>query len=96
MGIREYSISSLADLLERLPSLHVADKTVWFRGHAEERWHLEPSLSRRNKLNCEMQLIKRFKQDAIQFLDRVPDHEYEWIFLMQHYRVPTRLLYIRA
>ena len=39
-----------------------------------------------------MQLIKRFKQNAFQFLDLVPKDEWEWIFLMQHYRVPTRLL----
>jgi len=92
VSLKVLTISSVASLLEVLPGLYKGGKTIWFRGHANHRWHLEPSLARFRKLNHEMQLIKRFKQNAFQFLDLVPKDEWEWIFLMQHYRVPTRLL----
>jgi hypothetical protein len=89
----EYTISSVAELLQRLREVHKRSKTVWFRGHADVSWNLEPSLSRLGKLNIEVQLIKQFKQNAHQFLERSsPLSEYDWIFLMQHYGVPTRLL----
>lgn len=92
MAFKELTISSVASLLDVLPKLYKGGKTIWFRGHSNQRWHLEPSLARFKKLNHELQLIKRFKQNAFQFLGRVPKEEWEWIFLMQHYRVPTRLL----
>lgn len=92
MAFKEYSISSTAELIRRLRQVYGAGKTVWFRGHADYEWHLEPYLARRKKLSCEMQLMKKFKQNAFQFLQRVPQEEWEWMLLMQHYRVPTRLL----
>jgi FRG domain-containing protein len=92
MAVEEYPISSVADLLERLPQIYKREKKVWFRGHSSEHWHLEPSLSRHRLLDSEIQLIKQFKQNAFQFLDRPPESEADWIFLMQHYGVYTRLL----
>lgn len=92
MAVQELEITSIASLLKRLPPVYKGAKTVWFRGHAAEQWHLEPSLSRVGKLDLELQLIKQFKQNANQFLDRSPSMEWEWIFLMQHYGIPTRLL----
>ena len=92
MAFRAYKIKSIAELLKKLPVVHGPEKTVWYRGHADHAWHLEPSLSRLKKLESEAQLIKQFKQNAFQFLDKPPETEWEWIFLMQHYGVPTRLL----
>lgn len=79
-------------MLAVLPEIYKKSKTVWFRGHANHEWHLEPTLARRGKLTSELQLMKQFKQNAFQFLDRPPENEWEWIFLMQHYAIPTRLL----
>src|ERR1039458_8369661 len=93
MALEERTFSSVAELLRLLPNVHKRSKTVWFRGQADHSWNLEPSLSRLGKLNTELQLIKQFKQNAHQFLERSsPLTEYDWIFLMQHYGVPTRLL----
>lgn len=33
-----------------------------------------------------------FKTRAVPFMDRKPDNNFEWMFLMQHYGVPTRLI----
>jgi hypothetical protein len=93
MALEEHDFSSVAELLRILPDVRKRSKTVWFRGQADHSWNLEPSLSRLGKLNTELQLIKQFKQNAHQFLESSsPLTEYDWIFLMQHYGVPTRLL----
>ena len=92
MALKEFNINSIAELLKKLPSVCEPERTVWYRGHADHTWHLEPSLARLKKLESEAQLIKQFKQNAFQFLDKAPETEWEWIFLMQHYGVPTRLL----
>ena len=91
----EYDVGSVAELLETLPRIYGTPskpKTVWFRGQANHKWHLEPSLSRRRLVESELMLIKQFKQNAFQFLAIPPQSESEWIFLMQHYAIPTRLL----
>lgn len=44
-------------------------------------------------LTKETEIIKRFIQLAVPHLiEDMPRNDWEWIFLMQHYRVPTRLL----
>jgi hypothetical protein len=92
MAIEEFEISCVADLLSTLEVLRPREKALWFRGHARSKWKLEPTLSRMGKLDAEMQVTKRFQQNAYQFLSHIPEHEWEWMFLMQHYGVPTRLL----
>jgi hypothetical protein len=92
MAIEEYEINSIADLLVRLGELSARARVIWFRGHSRTNWQLSPSLARMNKLGSEIQLMKRFKQNAYQFLNHIPQYEWEWMFLMQHYGVPTRLL----
>jgi len=88
-------IRSVGDLIGGLRDQ--ADlRTLWFRGQASAQWPLTPSLSRdQNLLNREMVLMKRFIQLAIpQMTETIPvsSAEWEWVFLMQHHHVPTRLL----
>ena len=40
----------------------------------------------------EVVLLKRFKQNAVPLVDIAPTAEADWLFLMQHHDVPTRLL----
>jgi hypothetical protein len=37
-------------------------------------------------------LIERFQRHAVRFLNPVPQSKIEWLSLMQHYGLPTRLL----
>ena len=94
MPVVQYTVRSISDLLRVLPRVYgTPRKTVWFRGQENEAWKLLPSLVRPpDRSNNEMVYVKRFKQHASPFLDQVPSHEWEWLFLMQHYEVPTRLL----
>lgn len=94
MSIQQHTISSISDLLKILPKVFGSPKKiVWFRGHACENWQLLPSIMRPpNKVDDEMVLMKRFKQHSFPFLERIPQTEWEWLFIMQHYGVQTRLL----
>lgn len=37
-------------------------------------------------------LLLEFKRKATSFLDYIPQNDFEWLFIMQHYGAPTRLL----
>jgi len=63
----------------------------WFRGHSRQKWSLIPTIYR-GKKKIESNLLKRFKQDATLLVDPRPTKPIEWLFMMRHYNVPTRLL----
>jgi len=95
-------VSDLTEALRRV-SGETVRKRLWFRGHASSEWELSPSLVREinsqehpslDKLALvEQYALKRFKQLAPAVLGgRTVSDEGEWLLLMQHYRLPTRLL----
>jgi hypothetical protein len=65
---------------------------IWFRGQSDATWKLEPKLLRTNTPPPESHLVSRFKQSAAYLLANPPSAEFDWLFLMQHHGVPTRLL----
>lgn len=86
-------INTIAELLEYLKAKCPSNKLFWFRGHGDKKWKLVPHLMRPGKkLDHEIPLMKTFQQNALTFLPNKPEHEWEWMFLMQHYGIPTRLL----
>lgn len=93
MRFRDTKIRTIVDLFRAL-ARHIPRETpVWFRGQANASWKLKPYLARkRNSLNLEQSLMKRFKQNAHLLLADRPQNEIEWLFVMQHHGVPTRLL----
>lgn len=90
----DLEIRSVSDLLAALDKVSVPREVLWFRGHSKKDWKLVPSLARNaENFSKETELIKRFIQLAVPHLtEDVPKDDWEWIFLMQHHRVPTRLL----
>jgi hypothetical protein len=91
----EKTFSSTAEFLSALSSLsgEIGDEAVWFRGHSRASYKLLPSLARNLRaLEREALLSKRFKQNAYPFRQNPPQSEWEWLFLMQHFGIPTRLL----
>lgn len=87
-------VTCISDVLLALREQAVPGEVFWFRGHAQHDWALLPSLARRaGHLERETEVIKRFIQLAVPHLtEGAPQSDWEWIFLMQHHRVPTRLL----
>lgn len=93
MKYNDTKIRSVGDLITALHNQTDQQQLVWFRGQARSNWKLVPSLARSNRgADAEIALIKRFKQNAMPHINHRPQTEWEWLFLMQHYRVPTRLL----
>lgn len=89
-------ITSIADLILELKELQKEKGRlpVWYRGHANESWELKPYYDRLSKAPVEMELLCKFRQNANLLLSQPPSkpNEFSWMFLMQHYGVPTRLL----
>lgn len=86
------TVNSIAELLKYMSedSKGIIGPT-WYRGHSNKDWTLKPLIFRA-KYHSEMFALKCFKQDATLLLDYKPMKTYEWLFIMRHYGVPTRLL----
>lgn len=68
---------------------------VWWRGHGDQDWHLTPALyRRRHTAGYENNVALMFKRAATTRHQAcpAPDDRAGWLCLMQHYRLPTRLL----
>lgn len=89
-------INSVADLIAFYGSLGTGYSIRWFRGQGNFEWSLKPSVTRAGRgdetVDLEIAYVKKFKQNAVAISQEIPSHEYQWMFLMQHYRLPTRLL----
>lgn len=87
------TINSVQDLLVLLAEDNAGYRgSVWYRGHGEFDWGLTPGYYRLANPPPESTLIKRFKQSAAMLIEKSPKNSFDWLFLMQHYGVPTRLL----
>ena len=92
MRYADKRINSLAELITTL-NRRAGSGPLWFRGQSNCEWPLVPQLGRRAAdTEAEIALIKRFKQNALPHIVTRPSDEWEWLILMQHYRLPTRLL----
>lgn len=61
-------------------------------GARSQAWKLLPGLLRQVNKMSEASLLARFKQSAALLTVAKPANSFDWVFLMQHYGVPTRLL----
>lgn len=84
-------------VIEEMRAKHKS--ALWYRGCGRSSHKLTPSLYRHKRsssiedyMDMEKHLLARFKQRSIPFLTRSITDTWEWLFLMQHYGVPTRLL----
>lgn len=94
------TLKQFSSFLERqLPKS--CDNTLWFRGTGRESFTLKPSIHRHPLISLpekiielETKIIDRFNQRSVPFLSRPLDKKDDWdvLFFMQHYRIPTRLL----
>lgn len=86
-------INSIQDLLVELAADNDGyNGSIWYRGQANQNWPLTPGYLRLSTPPSESTLIKKFKQSAAMLIDTSPNQSFDWLFLMQHYGVPTRLL----
>jgi len=98
--VRKEKVTSLPQYLELVESAQtVASQSIWYRGCGSAARSLLPSLYRHIRLktpeelaDLERQLMTRFRQRSIPYHNRSLMDDWDALFFMQHYGVPTRLL----
>jgi len=88
----------LDDVIEKINTLSGGIEILFFRGHSNCTWELLPSLFRQEilkqkKINAvETAFYYDFVSNAGSLLGNLNKKSWEFLFLMQHYAIPTRLL----
>jgi len=97
--LKTLSPKTFAELLEAIESFQEASQASWYRGCRDKDHKLRPTLYRhasKTKIEeisiLEAELTTRFVQRSLPFLERPLTDDWDKLFLMQHYGVPTRLL----
>ena len=76
--------------------LSEASINPWFRGHSERKYCLKPTLYREGNeviKGCEKEILRDFKLKSRPFINEDnAKSDIEYMMLMQHYGLPTRLL----
>lgn len=85
-------IESVGDLVNLLGTLEPGQQT-WYREQVDRGWPLVPSAMRKaGWFPAEGDMLKLFRQEAAGRTGMSPTHEWDWVCLAQHHRLPTRLL----
>lgn len=89
-------VDRLSDLLNRLEE-HANGQLMVFRGQACD-WPLLPKIARQQQgitaeqLSTERSILNSFKQRLMKNSSNWPTNDWDWLTLLQHDRLPTRLL----
>ena len=91
--------STFAELLDAVEEFQSKSDFSWYRGCRSKDYVLKPTLYRHSQrtgiadiMGLEEEITTRFVQRSLPFLQRSLSDEWDKLFLMQHYGVPTRLL----
>lgn len=94
--MEEIQINNLESFLE---NLYDFTETFFYRGQASKHFKLIPSIGRNVAegekevlLQYEREIFEDFKRKYFMFTDVRPKNDMEFLFLAQHYGLPTRLL----
>ncbi len=92
-----HSLPEYVELIEKAQSKTF--QSIWYRGCGSSASELRPSLYRHQELKTpdklselELQLMTRFRQRSIPYHSRSLTDDWDTLFFMQHYGIPTRLL----
>ncbi len=91
----KFTVHSITEYIKLIKHFSVdKNQILWFRGHRDSDWSLSPSLWRRFSRDNERSMNHEFLWKAKSRSHNPPiDKDWPaWLSLMQHYRLPTRLL----
>ena len=90
--MREHRINSFGALHTVLQRFKKSNKWV-FRGHVDPSWELLPKAGRLPYSDSDdLNILDSWKRRAVEFLNSVPDNDWDWIAIAQHHGLATRLL----
>jgi len=94
--MKEITIDKLSQYIEEVESIPKGNSLL-FRGHKSLEYKLIPSIGRKtfyegNLEKNERRIFKQFKDSSSAFLKAIPQNDWEWLAIAQHYGLPTRLL----
>ncbi|MDQ7010023.1 MAG: FRG domain-containing protein [Candidatus Gracilibacteria bacterium] len=91
----ELVIESFEDFLVRI-GLNTPETRYFYRGISNSKYKLIPSIGRCESSfgynSGEENIFKKFKNQALPYLKKIPKTDLEWLILAQHHGLPTRLL----
>jgi hypothetical protein len=93
-------VDSVVEFLEMIKDIHLdEERGKWvFRGHANSKFKLIPSVGREKEFasetfdEYEKNLFKMFKREVHSYIKKVPTGDWDILSLAQHHGLPTRLL----
>lgn len=90
------TINSVSEYLEYLATVkqirnmtYTVSSFTFFRGQANAKWNISPSLYRKGLFESENLLLTEIKHICP---NEIPENKFEALVKMQHYGMPTRLL----
>jgi hypothetical protein len=89
------TIESIGELISKVEHrVHRDNRILWFRGQHCATWDLLPSIGRGYSNDDERNFTNRFRSRASTRYENPPKYDdyAGWLSIMQHYRLPTRLL----
>ncbi|MEM6837646.1 MAG: FRG domain-containing protein [Cyanobacteria bacterium P01_C01_bin.120] len=92
--MQEITIHAVSEYIERLGEINRGQRAL-YRGQRRDR-SLLPKIARLTTylpiLHVEQEFIEVFKLRSLPMLEQPPEHEWDWLTVMQHYGLATRLL----
>jgi hypothetical protein len=96
MAIKEYEANGPDDLMRALLAINnfLGNIKIWWRGHSNKDWDVLPGVYRSSLAKDESSVNTLFKTMSPARYSNCPARiDYcSWLFLMQHYGLPIRLL----
>jgi FRG domain len=98
--LSEVKIATLGEFTQQIElALSRTHDLVWYRGSGNSAYKLIPTLYRHPPINdspglieLESKILNRFRHRSVPYLERSLQNDWEYLFLMQHFGIPTRLL----
>ena len=99
--IQNHKVKSLQEFIAIIDTVKKAfdHKDIWYRGHSSPKYKLEPTLHRNNQYTS-IETVKAVEKKMLsEYSFKLPSYDFgsrmeNWdlLFLMQHYGMPTRML----
>lgn len=91
--MKNIDVKDIMEFQVAIDTIRKVYPNCWYRGLTDKNFSLEPYIYRKPyKPELEATFLGQFKSQAPPFLKNLPTNDWEWLFLMQHYGVPTRLM----